>query len=63
MKYTDKNGVKFWAEKVDLEDGNSVSWHVVSQAKGYDVTEAFDDWLCHKKDADEVARLLSEGKL
>ena len=59
MKYKNKEGVSFWAEKNEIGKG----WIVVAQAKGYPATEAFDDWFTNKKDAQEVAKKLNLGLL
>ena len=33
---------------------------VVSQVKGYDATEAHDDWFKYQEDAEEIAQQMAE---
>ena len=54
-------GLYFFAERFELRPGPSV-WVVMSQAKGFPATEAFDDWLFHFKDADDIAHKLARGE-
>ena len=35
---------------------------VVSQVKGFPATEACDDWFANRKDAEDIAKGLAEGK-
>ena len=57
---TQQPGLWFWAEK---DSGPVPCWIVYSQASGFPGTEACDDWFYKFEDADQVARLLAEGKL
>lgn len=36
------------------------SYMVVSQVKGYDATEAHDDWFFNEQDAEEIAQQMAE---
>ena len=35
------------------------SYMIVSQVKGYDATEAHDDWFKYQEDAEEIAQQLA----
>ncbi len=61
-KYEAKNqpGLLFWAEPNGGGAGAIESYGVVSQANGYPVTEAHDDWFAYFKDADAIAKQLAE---
>ena len=55
---TTQKGLFFWADEV-VRHG---AWMVVSQAEGFEPTEAFDDWFSRLSDADEVAQKLAKGE-
>ncbi len=60
---TTQPGLFYWAEPVKLPAGAANQpFCVVSQAKGYPATEAFDDWLANEADADEIAQRLARGE-
>jgi hypothetical protein len=59
---TTQKGLYFWAEENGGGAGAVDSYCVVSQAEGFPATEAFDDWLCHWADADEIAQKLARGE-
>lgn len=65
IKYesTTQAGLFFWAEKETEIEGGLLCWIVTSQMTGYPATEAFDDWLAHFADADDIAQKLAKGEL
>ena len=60
FKYESKAqpGLFYWAEYDLLVK----CWIVLSQAKGFPETEAWDDWFGRESDADKVARMLANGE-
>ncbi len=54
--------LSFWAEPNGGGAGAVQSYCVVAAVDGQDPSEAFDDWLAHWKDADEIARKLAAGE-
>jgi hypothetical protein len=51
--------VKYFAEQCPI----TKMWMVVSMVSGFPQTEAWDDLLANKQDAEDIAKLLSERKL
>ena len=60
---TTVKGLRFWAEANGGGAGAIESYCVVSQVDGYPATEAWDDWLAHWEDADEIAQKLAKGEI
>jgi len=60
---TTQPGLFFWAEPTGGREGAVASFGVVSQANGYPMTEAWDDWFAREADADEIAQQLAKGEL
>ena len=61
MKYKSQiqSDLYFWVETIS---GKVTAYCVVSQVDGYPATEACDDWFGRKEDAEEMAKLLAQGK-
>lgn len=57
-----QKGLYFWAESNGGGAGAIESYGVVAQAEGFPPTEAFDDWFCHLRDADEIAQKLAKNE-
>lgn len=55
-------GLRYWAERNDPPRGiGPVSWVVMGQSEGGPATEACDDWMANREDAEDIARGLAAG--
>ncbi len=57
-KFTSKDGTQYWAKQITTPQIPGY-WIVVGNRPGYKTFEAFDESFVNKKDAIEVARILS----
>ena len=53
-----QKGLFYWVEPVK----GRVGFKVVCQARGYSPSEAHDDWLAYRKDAEAIAEKLAKGR-
>jgi hypothetical protein len=60
---TTQPGLFYWVEQISSPLAVYTCFHAVSQMEGYPVTEAFDDWLMNRSDAEEIAEKLAKGEL